>query len=104
VIRQVTYLRKILAQDHRAVTRVTRPTLGFKSVDAAQGTLAGIAPMHRHKEGPRVAEAGAEGLTPAAPCYALAAESPRRHGQRIAMRLRTNNGDRSIQSIDQTEP
>jgi transposase-like protein len=33
-------------QDHRAVKRVTRPMLGFKSFDAGQCTLAGIELMH----------------------------------------------------------
>jgi len=41
IIRQVKYLNNIVEQDHRAVKRVTRPMLGFKAFDAAQGTLAG---------------------------------------------------------------
>lgn len=53
--------------------RVTRPMLGFKSFDAAQHTLAGVELMHMLKKGQRVVEKGAEGLTPAAQCYALAA-------------------------------
>jgi hypothetical protein len=52
---------------------VTRPRLGFKSFEAAQGTLAGIERMHMRKQGQRMAEKGAEGLTPAAQFYALAA-------------------------------
>jgi putative transposase len=43
IIRQVKYLNNILEQDHRAVKRVTRPMLGFKSFEAAQCTLAGSA-------------------------------------------------------------
>jgi len=35
VIRQVKYLNNIAEQDHRIVTRVTRPMLGFKSFDTA---------------------------------------------------------------------
>jgi putative transposase len=73
VIRQVKYLNNILEQDHRAVKRVTRPVLGFKSFAAAQGTLAGIELMHMLKKGQMVVEEGAEGLTPAALFYALAA-------------------------------
>src|ERR671918_2796178 len=46
VIRQVKYLNNIVEQDHRGVKRVTRPMLGFKSFDAAQGTLVGIELMH----------------------------------------------------------
>jgi len=50
-------------QDHCGVQRITRPMLGFKSVDTAQDTLAGIARMHMLKKGHL---AGAvEGLTPA---------------------------------------
>ena len=36
IIRQVKYLNNIVEQDHRAVKRVTRPMLGFKSFEAAQ--------------------------------------------------------------------
>ena len=51
--------------------RITSPMLGFKSVDTAQSTLAGMALMHMLKKGQL---AGAvEGLTPAEQFYALAA-------------------------------
>src|ERR671918_1881422 len=49
-IRQVKYLNNVIEQDHRAVKRVTRPMLGFKSCDAAQVTLAGIELMHMLKK------------------------------------------------------
>src|SRR5215217_6989558 len=42
VIRKTKYLNNIVEQDHRGVTRVTRPMLGFKAFDAAQSTLTGI--------------------------------------------------------------
>ena len=42
-IRQVRHLNNLVEQDHRGVKRVTRPMLGFKSFEAAQGTLVGIA-------------------------------------------------------------
>ena len=42
IIRQVKYLNNRMEQDHRAVKRVTRPILGFKSFDASQDALAGI--------------------------------------------------------------
>jgi transposase-like protein len=42
IIRQGKYLNNVVEQDHRAVKRVTRPMLGFKSFDTAQGTLAGV--------------------------------------------------------------
>jgi putative transposase len=73
VIRRVKYLNNILEQDHRTVKRVTRPMLGFKSFETAQCTLAGVELMHMLRKGQRMAEEGAEGLTPAAQCYALAA-------------------------------
>jgi putative transposase len=73
VIRQVKYLNNILEQVHRTVKRVTRPRLGFKSFEAAQGTLAGVERMNMRKQGQRMAEKGAEGLTPAAQFDALAA-------------------------------
>ena len=73
VIRQVKYLNNILEQDHRTVKRVTRPMLGFKSFETAQCTLAGVELMHMLRKGQRMAEEGAEGLTPAAQFYALAA-------------------------------
>jgi putative transposase len=73
IIRQVKYLNNIIEQDHRGVKRVTRPMLGFKSFDAAQGTLAGIELMHMLKKGQLVGEDGAEGFTPVEQFYALAA-------------------------------
>ncbi len=42
-IRKCKYLNNIVEQDHRGVKRVTRPMLGFKSFDATQATLTGIA-------------------------------------------------------------
>jgi putative transposase len=45
-VRQVKYLNNIVEQDHRAIKRVTRPMLGFKSFRAASNVLAGIELMH----------------------------------------------------------
>jgi putative transposase len=73
VIRQVKYLNNVVEQDHRAVKRVTRPMLGFKSFDAAQGTLAGIELRHMIKKRQMVVEAGDEGRTATAQFYSLAA-------------------------------
>ena len=73
IIRQVKYLNNLVEQDHRAVKRVTRPMLGFKSFDAAQGTLAGIELMHMIKKRQMIIEARDEGLTAAAQFYSLAA-------------------------------
>ena len=72
-IRKVKYLNNIVEQDHRAVKRITRPMLGFKSFDAAQGTLTGIELMHMIKKKQMIVEAGDEGLTAAKQFYALAA-------------------------------
>jgi putative transposase len=72
IIRKIKYLNNIVEQDHRAVKRVTRPMLGFKSFDAAQGTLAGIELMHMMKKKQLMVEAGDEGLTVAEQFYALA--------------------------------
>jgi putative transposase len=73
VICQVKYLNEIMEQDHRAVKRITRPVLGFKSFDAAQNTLTGIELMHMLKTQQLVVEHGNEGLTAAKQFYALAA-------------------------------
>jgi putative transposase len=73
IIRQVKYLNNIVEQDHRAVKRVTRPMLGFKSFGAAQDTLAGIELMHMIKKRQLVVEEGDEGLTVAELFYSLAA-------------------------------
>jgi putative transposase len=72
IIRKIKYLNNIAEQDHRAVKRVTRPMLGFKSFDAAQSTLAGIELMHMLRKGQL--EAAIEvGLTAAEQFYSLAA-------------------------------
>ena len=72
-IRQIKYLNNLVEQDHRAVKRITRPILGFKSFAAAQDTLVGIELMHMIKKQQLVVEEGDEGLTPAEQFYALAA-------------------------------
>jgi putative transposase len=69
----VKYLNNVVEQDLRMVQRATRPTLGFKSFDAAWHTVGGIELMHMMQKGPMVIEAGAEGLTAADQFYALAA-------------------------------
>ncbi len=62
-IRKIKYLNNIVEQDHRAVKRVTRPMLGFKAFDAAQGTLVEIELMHMLKKKQMMVEAGDEGST-----------------------------------------
>ena len=51
VIRQSKYLNNMVEQDHRAVKRLTRPMLGFKSFWAACCTIAGIEVMHAIRKG-----------------------------------------------------
>ena len=46
IVRQVKYLNNIVEQDHRAIKRVTRPMLNFKSFRSAKNVLAGIELMH----------------------------------------------------------
>jgi transposase-like protein len=50
-IRQVKYLNNIVEQDHRAVKRLVRPMLGFKSFRSAVATLAGIELMDMIRKG-----------------------------------------------------
>ena len=71
-IRQVKYLNHIVEQDHRAVKRITRPMLGFKSFEAAQGTLAGVELMHMIRKG-QLASGAEQGRTAAERFYSLAA-------------------------------
>ena len=70
------YLNNIVAQDHRGVTRVTRPMLGFTSFEAAQDTLVGIEFMHMITKRQLWHEEGDAGLTAAEQFYALASSSP----------------------------
>jgi putative transposase len=71
-IRKIKYLNNIVEQDHRAVKRVTRPMLGFKSFDAAQSTIAGIEMMHMLRKG-QLEDTIEMGLTAAEQFYSLAA-------------------------------
>jgi len=69
-IRQIKYLNNIVEQDHRAVKRVARPMLGFKSFRSAAVTVAGIELMHMIRKG-QLRSTGK--LRPAQQFYALAA-------------------------------
>ena len=51
VVRQVKYLNNIIEQDHRAIKRMTKPMLNFKSFRAASSVLAGIELMHMIRKG-----------------------------------------------------
>ncbi|MEO6319531.1 MAG: DDE-type integrase/transposase/recombinase, partial [Polaromonas sp.] len=73
VVRQVKYLNNIVEQDHRAIKRVTRPMLGFKSFRAAAKVLAGIELMHMIRKG-QMAMPGCEEMSFAEQFYALAGQ------------------------------
>jgi putative transposase len=68
-LRQAKYLNNIVEQDHRAIKRMTRPMLGFKSFWSAAITLAGIEIMHMIRKGQLICQGA---LTPAQQFYSLA--------------------------------
>ena len=49
-MRQSEYLNNLIEQDHRAIKRVVRPMLGFKSFHCAHAIIAGIETMHMIKK------------------------------------------------------
>jgi putative transposase len=71
VVRQTKYLNNIVEQDHRAVKRITKPMLGFKSFPSAKRILDGIELMHMIRNGQLMIE-GADNLSFADLFYALA--------------------------------
>jgi len=71
IVRQVKYLNNIVEQDHRAIKRVTRPMLNFKSFRAARNVLTGIELMHMIRKGQLLLESGI-GLSFPDQFYALA--------------------------------
>ena len=50
-MRQCKYLNNIVEQDHRAIKRITRPMLGFKSFWSARIIIARIETMHMIQKG-----------------------------------------------------
>ena len=71
VIQHSKYLNNLVEQDPRAVKRLTRRMLGFKSFWATRCTIAGMEVMHAIRKGQlATTEAGAQ--TPAEQFYALA--------------------------------
>ena len=68
-IRQRKYLNNIVEQDHRAIKRLTRPMLGFKSFRSAAVTLAGIELRHMIRKGELLATGE---VRPAQQFYSLA--------------------------------
>jgi len=45
-VKRIKYLNNLVEQDHRGIKRITKPTLGFKSFESAEATIAGIE-LHR---------------------------------------------------------
>ena len=72
-VRQVKHLNNIVEQDHRAVKRITKPMLGFKSFKAAKNILAGIELMHMIRKGQLMME-GVDKMSFADQFYALAGQ------------------------------
>ena len=71
-VRQIKYLNNIVEQDHRAVKRITKPMMGFKSFRAAGHVLAGIELMHMIRKG-QITPAKGDKRSSADQFYALAA-------------------------------
>ena len=71
LVRQVKYLNNIVEQDYRAIKRVIRPMLNFKSFQAAKSVLAGIELMHMIRKG-QLIQQGCSELSFADQFYALA--------------------------------
>ena len=51
VMRQSKYMNNRIEQDHRAIKRITRPMLGFKTFRCARILIAGIETMHMIRKG-----------------------------------------------------
>ena len=71
-VRQIKYLNNIVEQGHRAVKRITKPMMGFKSFRAARNVLAGIELMLMIRKGQMITEEGCD-LSFADQFYALEA-------------------------------
>lgn len=50
-LRQAKYLNNIVEQDHRAIKRITKAMLGFKTHRSARALIAGIETMHMIRKG-----------------------------------------------------
>ncbi len=72
ILRHSKYLNNVVEQDQRAVKRLTRPMLGFKSFWAARCTIAGIEVIHAIRKGQLMTTEHLS-QTPAEQFYALAA-------------------------------
>jgi putative transposase len=82
-IHQIKYFKNIVEQDHRAIKRLVRPMLGFKSFRSAAVTLAGIELMHRSGK----ASCGRQAKCVRSGNFIRWPDKPRRiHGSRISGR------------------
>src|SRR2546428_3929328 len=72
LMRQCKYLNNIVEQDHRAIKRITRPMLGFKSFGSARIIIAGIETMHMIRKG-QLDCPGGQPVSAANQFYSLAA-------------------------------
>ena len=72
LMRQNKYLNNIVEQDHRAIKRITRPMMGFKSFWSARITIAGVETMHMIKKG-QMNCPGGQTMSAANQLYSLAA-------------------------------
>jgi putative transposase len=71
-IRQNKYLNNLVEQDHRAIKRIVRSMLGFKSFRSTSITLRGIELLHMIKKGQMTAD-NSQNLSAAGQFYSLAA-------------------------------
>jgi len=85
-VRQVKYLNNIVEQDHRAVKRVTKPMLGFKSFRSAKNILAGIELMHMIRKG-QMLVADVDTMSFAEQFYALAGQIRPAQGAGAILRI-----------------
>ena len=75
-ILQVKFLNNIVEQDHRYIKRITRPMGGFKSLDSADRTIAGIELAHMiRKNQLSFPEYANQNLTPAQQFFLLASDA-----------------------------
>ena len=70
-MRQSKYLNNVVEQDHRAIKRITRPMLGFKTFRCARILIAGIEIMHMIRKG-QLADIKDQASSPANQFYSLA--------------------------------
>ena len=73
-VRQVKYLNNIVEKGHRAIKRVTRPMLGFKSFCTASNVLTGVELMHMIRKSQFTIDCASTTTTFADQFYALAGQ------------------------------